>query len=154
MKTTTAIAALAAAALVSLPAAARDDRLNFPIGAALDKGQSFKEKLDPEIKLHFAKQKGPVVEKRLGEYTSNKKTNAANKSDQDACDIAFISAVVSLQQRARKEGGNAVVNIRSVYKNDNVESATEYLCGAGTFMAGVALRGEVVTIKEAPAKKK
>jgi hypothetical protein len=41
-----------------------------------------------------------------------------------------------------------VINIKSVYKNDNVESASEYLCGAGTIMAGVALRGTVVTLKK------
>ena len=84
---------------------------------------------------------------RLGEWTSNKKTNAFNKSDQEACEVAFISAAVSLQQRARREGGSAVVNIRSVYKNDNVESEKDYLCGNGAVMAGVALRGTVVTFK-------
>ena len=130
---------------VALPAAARDDRLKFPVKAALAKGQNYKEKLDPQIKLYFGKQ--PVkVAKTIGEWTSNKKTNAFNKSDQEACDIAFISAAVSLQDRAKREGGNAVINIHSVYKNDKFESASEYMCGAGPTMAGVALRGTVVTL--------
>jgi uncharacterized protein YbjQ (UPF0145 family) len=86
------------------------------------------------------------VAKTIGEWTSNKKTNAFNKSDQEACDIAFISAAVSLQDRAKREGGNAVINIHSVYKNDKFESGSEYLCGAGATMAGVALRGTVVTL--------
>jgi hypothetical protein len=144
-KTCTLMAILA---LASTSVLARDDRLNFPIQEALQKGQSFKDKLDPEIRLYFGSQKTPGVEKRIGEWTSNKKTNAANKSDHDACDIAFLTAAIALQQRARKEGGNAVINIKSVYKNDNVESATEYLCGAGAIMAGVALRGTVVTLKK------
>ncbi|HYL24294.1 MAG TPA: excinuclease ABC subunit A, partial [Burkholderiales bacterium] len=96
----------------------------------------------------FGRQPKLKVAKTIGEYTSNKKTNAFNKSDQEACDIAFISAAVSLQQRAKQEGGNAVVNIHSVYKNDKFESPTEYLCGAGALMAGVALRGTVVTLGE------
>jgi len=88
------------------------------------------------------------VEKALGEWTANKKTNASNKTDQEACEIAFVSAIVSLQQRARNEGGDAVINIVSVYRNERRESPTEYVCGAGTFVAGVALRGTVVKLKK------
>jgi len=131
---------------IAIPAAARDDRLKFPVDAALAKGQNYKEKLDPQIKLYFGKPSKLKVAKTIGEWTSNKKTNAFNKSDQEACNIAFISAAVSLQDRAKREGGNAVINIHSVYKNDKFESPTEYLCGAGSTMAGVALRGTVVTL--------
>ncbi len=148
MKTSiAAVAAILALTSASL-AVARDDRLMFPVKAALEKGKTTKDKLDPQIRLYFGKQQTPAVEKRIGEWTSNRKTNAANKSDQEACEIAFVSAAISLQQRARKEGGDAVINIRSVYKNENVESGTEYLCGAGTLMSGVALRGTVVTFKK------
>jgi len=42
--------------------------------------------------LYFGKQKTPAVEKSIGEWTSNKKTNATNKGDQEACEIAFVSA--------------------------------------------------------------
>lgn len=138
--------ACVAAVTAATSSFARDDRLKFPVDAALTKGQSFKEKLDPSIKLYFGSQRTPPVAKKIGEWTSNKKTNAANKSDQEACEVAFISAVASLQERARKEGGNAVMNITSVYKNDPFASPKEYMCGAGTFMAGVALRGTVVKL--------
>lgn len=142
-------AAFAILASTVLSAAdARDDRLKLPIKSALEKGQSTSQKIDPAIRLYFGSQKTPAVAKRIGEWTSNKKTNAANKSDQEACEIAFVSAVLSLQERARNEGGNAVINIHSVYKKENVESATEYLCGAGAIIAGVALRGTVVTLKK------
>jgi len=131
---------------VALPAAARDDRLKLPVAGALAKGQNYKEKIDPQIKLYFGRQTKVKVAKTIGEWTSNKKTNAFNKTDQEACDIAFISAAVSLQDRAKREGGNAVINIHSVYKNDKFESPSEYMCGAGSTMAGVALRGTVVTL--------
>ena len=143
-KLTVAIAVLAAAVLA--PAEARDDKHMFQIKDALGKSQQYKEKLESDIALYFGKQKTPAVEKRIGEYTSNKKTNSFNKSDQEACDIAFISAAAELQDRARREGGNAVINIHSVYRNDNVASDTEYLCGSGAMVAGVALRGTVVTL--------
>jgi hypothetical protein len=40
-----------------------------------------------------------------------------------------------------------VVNIRSVYKGEDSDSPTEFVCGAGKIMAGVALRGTVVKLK-------
>jgi uncharacterized protein YbjQ (UPF0145 family) len=145
-RATLALACIAATAM-ALPAAARDERLKFPIEGALAKGQSYRDKVDPAIRLYFGDQAAPAGAKTIGEWTSNKKTNAANKSDQEACDIAFISAIVSLQDRARREGGNAVVKITSVYRNEPFQSATEYMCGAGHIIAGVALRGTVVKLE-------
>ena len=135
-------------ALGASPALARDDRLMFPVADGMEKGKSTKDRIDPDIRVYFGKQKTPAIDRKMGEFTANRKTNATNKTDKEACEISFVSAVVSLQQRARKEGGNAVMNIASVYRNDNRESATEYLCGAGTFAAGVALRGTVVKLKK------
>jgi uncharacterized protein YbjQ (UPF0145 family) len=148
MKTKIAAACAILALTGASPALARDDRLMFPVKDALEKGKSTKDRIDAQIRLYFGKQKPPAVERKLGEFTSNRKTNATNKSDKEACEISFVSAAISLQQRARKEGGDAVINITSVYRNENRESNTEYLCGAGTFAAGVALRGTVVKLKK------
>ena len=156
MKISTRIAAAVSMfAIAASPALARDDRLMFPVSEGMEKGKVTKERIDPDIRVYFGKQKTPAVDRRLGEFTANRKTNATNKTDKEACEIAFVSAVLSLQQRARREGGDAVVNIHSVYKNEDRESASEYLCGAGTFVAGVALRGTVVKLKEIkPARSK
>jgi uncharacterized protein YbjQ (UPF0145 family) len=145
---TSVAAAVSLLAIAASPALARDDRLMFPVSEGMEKGKTTKEKIDPDIHVYFGKQKSPAVDRRLGEFTANRKTNATNKTDKEACEIAFVSAVLSLQQRARREGGDAVINIHSVYKNESRESNTEYLCGAGTFVAGVALRGTVVKVKE------
>ena len=154
MKISTSIAAaVSILAIAASPALARDDRLMFPVTDGMERGKTTKDRIDPEIKVYFGKQKSPAVERKFGEFTANRKTNATNKTDKEACEIAFVSAIVSLQQRARREGGNAVVNVASVYKNENRESNTEYLCGAGTFVAGVALRGTVVKLKEIKGKK-
>ena len=156
MKTSTSIAAAASifALAVASSAAARDDRLMFPVSEGMEKGKTTKERIDPEIRVYFGKQKSPAVERKLGEFTANRKTNATNKTDKEACEISFVSAVLSLQQRARREGGDAVINVHSVYRNENRESNTEYLCGAGTFVSGVALRGTVVKLKELKGKSK
>jgi len=140
-------------ALGASPALARDDRLMFPVAEGMEKGKTTKDRIAPDIRIYFGKQKTPAVERKMGEFTANRKTNATNKTDKEACEISFVSAVVSLQQRARKEGGDAVVNVHSVYRNEMRESDSEYLCGAGTFVSGVALRGTVVKLKEIKGKK-
>lgn len=131
--------------LAASGAHARDDHNPYPIADALNTSAA-KEKLDPGVKLFFGKQKYPKVAKQLGEWKTNKKTNAFNKSDKEACEWTFLSAVLEMQERAQKEGGNAVVNIRSNYKNHETSSETEYMCGNGTLMSGVALKGDVVKL--------
>lgn len=140
-------ASLAAAllAVFSGAAQARDERLHFPIAAAMAQPEAA-AKLAGDIQFYWSDQASPTPLQTLGSFTSNRKTNAANKSDQEACEWAWLSAMLSLQERARLEGGNAVVDIHSVYKNAVFRSATEYECGAGAIMAGVALRGTVVKL--------
>lgn len=127
-------------------AQARDDHNMYPISDAL-KTSAAEEKLDKNTRLFFGDQKTPGIARRIGEWGTNKKTNAFNKTDREACEWTFLSAVLELQERARKEGGNAVINIKSNYKNHLTSSATEYMCGNGALMAGVALKGTVVKLK-------
>lgn len=131
---------------LSLPALARDEEQSFPIADALN-APAAQEKLDKDVKLYFGKQKHPAVIKKFGEWGSNKKTNAFNKSDKAACEWTFLSAVLSLQERARKEGANAVIDIKSNYKSRESSSESEYVCGTGALMSGVAFKGTMVRIK-------
>ncbi|WOD19157.1 excinuclease ABC subunit A [Paraburkholderia kirstenboschensis] len=133
------------AMLSAAPAFARDTVNMYPINEAL---HSEPGKVGDDIPLYFAGQRHPAVVKTIGEYATNKKTNAFGKSDEAACQHVFLSAVIELQDRARKEGGNAVINIKSNYKNEVRESATEFTCGAGAVIAGVALKGDVVTLRK------
>lgn len=71
-----------------------------------------------------------------------------NKTPKSVCEYTFIDALVELQHRALKEGGNAVVNIESYYKKMIRPSTDKYMCGVGYVAIGVALRGSVVKIKE------
>ncbi|MCZ4304907.1 excinuclease ATPase subunit [Zoogloeaceae bacterium G21618-S1] len=134
------------AALASQPVFARDTRHNFPIDEAMS-ASAAREQLDPEIKFFFGTQKHPKVVKRFGEWGTNKKTNAFGKDDKVACEWAFLSAMLSLQDRVRTEGGNAVVDIKSNYRSKESSSNETYECAAGAFVAGVALKGTVVQIR-------
>ena len=126
-------------------APAKDDRVKFSIENAMNTTDAH-DKLDGSVKFFFGDQKYPKPQSKMGTFTSNKKTNALGKSEEAGCQRAFLSAMIALQERAQKEGGNAVVNIKSVYRKDELNSETEYECGSGSFVKGVALRGEVVKL--------
>lgn len=147
---------LVTAAAWSAAALAGDQNPVFPIKNALDKGQQYKDKIGSDIALYFGPQKTPNVVSRIGEWTSTRNSNSANKPDQEACDIAFISAVIALQDRARKEGGNAVINIKSLSRVGETVSESEYICTSGRVIARVQLRGTATTLGKAakPAAKK
>jgi uncharacterized protein YbjQ (UPF0145 family) len=139
------LSALLGALLIAGSAVARDTRHMFPVRDALESGNG-KVKLDPSIRLYFGDTPHPKVVRDFGEFTSNKKTNAFNKSDRVACEWAFMSAMLSFQDRAKELGGNAVINIKSYYKKDLRVSRSEYLCGAGATVAGVTFKGTVAKL--------
>ena len=143
---TVAVAAAATALLLSAPIAdARDTHQKFSLEPALAKAQA-SGKLVPGIKLFFGTQKYPKPTAQLGSARTNKKTNFFNKTDQEGCEWAFLSAMISLTEYAQRTGGNAVVNIRSNYKNIEFSSETEYECGAGNVTGGTAFVGDVVKL--------
>jgi len=131
---------------ITSTAQARDTKHMLSISEAMNSA-AFKEKLDPEIKLYFGTQRTPKVLKKFGEFSTNKKTNAFAKSDEEACNWVFLSTLLSLQDRARKEGANAVINIASYYKKNRVVDNERFECHAGAIMAGAALTGQVVRVK-------
>ncbi|MFK7978204.1 MAG: excinuclease ABC subunit A [Halioglobus sp.] len=131
---------------IALSAQARDDKNMRSISDAMNTANA-KAKLTEGYTFKFGNQSHGAIVKNHGEFTSNKKTNAFNKSDLEACQWAFLSAMVSFQDRIKASGGNAVVNIRSYYRKNEVSSATEFECGNGAIMAGVTFKGEVVTLR-------
>ena len=146
IKTTLLSASLITVVMLSTNAVARDDKQMYSIADALSTPAA-KEKLDANVKLYFGNQFTPAVASKIGEWATNKKTNGFNKSDKEGCEWAFLAAVMTLQERAKKEGANAVVNIKSNYKGTETISETEYMCGNGTFVTGVAFKGTGVKFK-------
>jgi hypothetical protein len=144
MKISSMALTMVAALLVAGVADARDTQLKLPIKDAMAANNA-QATLGSEVKFFFGPD-APKPAQTLGTYTSNKKTNFANKSDKEGCEWAFLSAMISLKERAVAEGGNAVINIQSYYKKNEFSSATEYECGAGAFVGGVTLRGTVVKL--------
>ncbi len=140
-----AVAALLLSAIPSI-SQARDTELYLDfaktVQAATQAGR-----LDGSVKFYLAGQTTPAKPELRGEAVTNKKTNAFNKSDEEACDWALQSALITLQDAAKKAGGNAVVDIVSFYKRTPYSDAQKYECHAGTFVSGVALKGQIAIIK-------
>ncbi|MFP8966872.1 excinuclease ATPase subunit [Pokkaliibacter sp. CJK22405] len=130
---------------VSQQAFSRDSKHMLPIKEAMASAD-FKSALDPDIRFYFGSQKHSRVLKNFGDFNTNKKTNAFNKSDEEACRWVFLSALLSLQDRVKAEGGNAVINIASYYKKNKVSDNSQFECHAGALIAGVALTGDVVKL--------
>jgi hypothetical protein len=141
-----AAAAVMTALIVTAPVAdARDTLQTLPLEAALAKAQA-SGKLAPGIQLFFGSQKHPTPTAKLGETRTNKKTNFFNKTDVEGCEWAFLSSMIAITADAARRGGNAIVNIRSNYKNNVFSSETEYTCGAGNVTGGTAFIGDIVKL--------
>ncbi len=118
---------------------ARDTKLILPVNSALKKGRA-QGIIDPRISLQFGKRS-----RRGGQrsYTANRKTNSFKKSDRQACEWAFFSAVKSLQDRAHQRGVRRVTGIISYHKKRPRSSRSTYECHVGGIVAGVVLRGNI-----------
>ena len=118
--------------------------LPYPIADALAVPE-YKQDLKG-VQLYFGNQSHPPVAESFGVKTTAQR---ANKSEQggENCARAFASALIRLRSVALRAGGNAVINIKSNWKNVEVSSETEYQCATGALMSGVALKGEVVKLK-------
>ena len=136
----------AALTLVGDRAQAREAFHDLSVEAAIRNSLGRDRLLD--VPFYLVGQKHPPVAGDLGVFKTNKRTNAFNKSDEQACRIAFLSAIITLQKRANAEGGDAVIDIRSVTKHRNLVSATDFRCVAGNVVANVALTGRVVKLEK------
>lgn len=140
------LSTLLATLMLAPVADARDTRHQFDIATAIAAGKA-DGTLDGSVQFHFKGARAPAVATRLGPARTNKKTNAFGKSDGTACQWVFLGALKALQEAAKERGANAVIDIESNYKSQVFSSATQYECGAGGLMAGVALKGVYAKVK-------
>jgi uncharacterized protein YbjQ (UPF0145 family) len=104
--------------------------------------------LPDDVKFYFgdAKPTGNVT-KTAGQYTFNRQINASLKSQIHACHAALVVALKDLREAAKKEGANAVINIKSNATGKIVESKEIYACESGVLKSGVSISGDVVTVE-------
>ncbi|MDA3043344.1 MULTISPECIES: excinuclease ABC subunit A [unclassified Campylobacter] len=134
------LSVVAALAVCANFAFAKNDVKKFSISKALS-DPAVKSVLDPSVQLSFGKKGGG--KKITGLISSNKKANKVGKSEEEACFRAFASAMISFQERAKREGGNKAVNLSSYYYKHEFVSDKEFECGIGNIMVGVTFRGYI-----------
>jgi hypothetical protein len=122
---------------------ARDSTQNHSINDAMETATA---KSFSDVKFFFGDQPHPEPNRHIGSYNSKRTTNAFGKSDYESCQWAFLSAIKSFYERALAEGGDAVVNIKSITTGRPFESTTEFVCRAGNVVTKVYLRGDVVEL--------
>lgn len=128
------------ALVVAAPAFARSTPVNVTLESVLEMPEA-KAKLDGSVKFYLAGSPTPHVSKKFGEDTSNAKTNAFNKTPEEACRWNALSALTKFQEHAKRVGADAVIDIVSYYSHETISNATEIQCQDGAFMGGIALKG-------------
>jgi len=138
-------AALVLPFVLTAPVLAADRTVHLPIQPVIEAAQAA-GKIDGSVRFYLAGTgpRGKVVEAGV---VTNRKTNAFAKKDEEACAWVAQSAVIALHEAAKKAGANAVTNIVSYYRKNEYSNATMYECHAGAMVAGVALKGDLATVK-------
>lgn len=131
--------------LGAVPAKARDTVLHIPLEAVLEMPEA-KAKLDPGFRFYLAGAKTPEIGKSLGEGLTNQKTNGFGKSDDFGCRWVILSALLRLQEEGKRYGANAVVEMVSYYKKNEVRNAEAIECHAGAFVIGATLKGKYAKV--------
>jgi hypothetical protein len=140
---------LIVASLLALAAAVPAYARNTPVTVTLQSVLEMPEaqaKLDGSVKFYLAGSPTPKVIKKFGEDTSNAKTNAFNKTAEEACRWNALSALIKFQDHAKRDGANAVVEISSYNNHEAFTSPTDLQCSDGAFLAGIALKGTYATV--------
>lgn len=142
---------LFAAGIVSVYAVptvqARDVVLSLPYRDVLSLPDA-NDRLDPSIRLFFGDQRYPEATSQRGDYFVDRSANSIIRTEIGACRSIALDNLVTLQERARAVGANAVVNIASDIKQQTNRNADNYTCRGGNFSANVALKGTMVTLPE------
>lgn len=146
MKKSIIFLSIAAVLLTTSVAWAADRLLSFSIADAMNDPKIQNELID-DVKIFWSQQSHPAVAKKYGEFKSSKRTSKLGKAIEAACRWALASSLIAMQERALKEGGNAVVNIRSNVNNNESDSPTEFNCMVGDMMVNSAVKGDVVKLK-------
>jgi hypothetical protein len=142
-----ALAVVLLACAVATPASARDDQRLYDIAFVLQSAEG-RDRFDDTVQFHWSGQALPEGAQTLSIHTSERKTFLPTRTEKEACDQSFLEALAALRDAARAAGADAVVDIKSLHKNREFRSVTQYECRLGYFAAGVALEGKLARLSK------
>lgn len=138
---------LSSSLVVLIPAYARNVKLILPIAAAMQAGGA-QDRPTGAVKFFFGSQTSPKISTKIASYVANPRTSALAKSDLEACNDAFLWTLLALERRAQQVGANAVVNIVSYYRRNEMSSMTDFECHVGNVIVTVVLKGDLVKLAD------
>ena len=139
------VVALCCVPFAPSPALATDDTVSVTIADVMASADA-KEKLDGTVKFYFGDATHPTVVQSFKEYAVKEKAGFL-QSNASGCNEAAVNVLRSFQAGAKALGGNAVINIRSFYKKNEIKIDTAIPCYPGGMRVGVTLKGEVVKLE-------
>ena len=109
---------------------------------------AYREQLEG-VAFYFGEQRHPAVDRTFRIVTTSRRSNASGDLDKEAsCARALVSALLHLRSMALSHGADAVIDVKSNYRHNEVSSKTEYQCATGFLMSGVALKGTLVRLNK------
>jgi len=130
-------------------ASARQTEHLLPIREAVE-SELGRERLF-DVPFYFHGQAHPAVARRISTERTDRSTRGVFRADHSGCRVAFLSAIRYLQNRAKETGADAIIEIKSVTLDQELESATEYRCVAGATIVRVGLKGVLVELEGPPS---
>lgn len=138
-------AAVMAAVAFAAPAQAKDERMLLDIATALATPDA-RDRFDETVQFLWADQQYPPPAQTFDIFTVEHRNFAPIRTDEETCYAAFIDALAALRDHAKDMGANAVVNIKSIYRNREFRSDTQFECRAGYMVNSVSLEGRIVKL--------
>jgi len=131
---------------ISSPAAWAEDVLIMDPQIALSSDE-FKAGLGNDVAFYFTGAATPAVKTDMEEFLVDRVTRRSSGPPETNCRRVLLAAFLDFQARARKKGGNAVVNMVSFYRKHYAADSTMVECHI-TFevKARIVLRGTVAQI--------
>ncbi|HRK65582.1 MAG TPA: hypothetical protein PLN53_14400, partial [Terricaulis sp.] len=100
------------------------------------------------VRFYFGSQPHPAIQQRIErDVTTARPARSRHRDTESSCHRAMLNSLVALRDYALRNGGNAVVNIRSNTNLLEFSSRTEYQCVAGRMRATAALKADIVRIR-------
>ena len=154
--------------LAAPPAAAVDERTSYSIKEALDSPVG-RKRVRADVALYFAGQAPPADTRPLGQVDAHRRgtigmvdtgtsantggerfpntiSGQHDRLTKEACVKAFVVVLSDLQVKARRAGADAVIELKSNFRGQELASDSQFLCGHGVWRAHVALHGQMAKL--------
>jgi|SRR5258706_11659398 len=108
-----------------------------------------KSALGHDVAFYLSGMTTPTIQKTFQVVGGRSTTIRGSGTPQKNCLRVLLKVLQTLHDQARRQGGNAVVNIVSDYKNKEVANSSTIECYTGdTVMAHVTLKGFVAVVDQ------